>query len=232
MDAGVGVSGPRRLPSAWLSETVTLEIELCFSRRLAIGAFAGLTMLTTAIAAPLMTMDDYETIPPKHSDVEAKLSSSATTLGKAIEAALKSTGGGVAESAMFATDADGRPMIDVAVFNNGEKMIISINPSEGVVMKSTKVRRFPGEPVSGDWVETASGLKYYDIVKGTGENAAERVDDGQGALQRLAGGRHDVRQFRAAWSADRLPVEPRDCGLDGRCRFDEGRRQAQADHSV
>ena len=140
-----------------------------FSRRAAIGAFAGLTMLTTAIAAPLMTMvEDYETIPPKHSDVEAQLRSSTTQLGKAIEVALAAHEGSVAESASFGTDADGRAVVNITMYHDGEKAVVSVNPADGAVMDSKKISRFPGEAVSGDWVETDSGLKYYDIVKGTG----------------------------------------------------------------
>ena len=140
-----------------------------FSRRAAIGAFAGLTMLTTAIAAPLMTMDqDYETIPPKHADVEAQIRSSATQLTKAIEAALKANEGGVAEAASFGTDADGRAVVNVTLYHDGMKSIIAVNPADGAVMDSTSISRFPGAPVSGEWTETASGLKYYDIVEGTG----------------------------------------------------------------
>jgi FKBP-type peptidyl-prolyl cis-trans isomerase len=36
------------------------------------------------------------------------------------------------------------------------------------VRTSTVVPRFPGDPVEGDSIETASGLRYFDLVEGTG----------------------------------------------------------------
>ncbi|MCH8165065.1 MAG: FKBP-type peptidyl-prolyl cis-trans isomerase [Planctomycetes bacterium] len=34
------------------------------------------------------------------------------------------------------------------------------------------VPRFPGDPVQGDWIETDSGLKYFDLVQGDGPQPA------------------------------------------------------------
>ena len=42
--------------------------------------------------------------------------------------------------------------------------------ADGTIAKKTEVPRFPGDPVSGEWVETPSGLKYYDIREGDGDS--------------------------------------------------------------
>ena len=39
---------------------------------------------------------------------------------------------------------------------------------DGKITRQEEVTRFPGWEVSGDWTETASGLKYYDVVIGEG----------------------------------------------------------------
>ena len=41
-------------------------------------------------------------------------------------------------------------------------------PQDGVIARKEEISRFPGWAVSGDWTETDSGLKYYDIVIGEG----------------------------------------------------------------
>ena len=39
---------------------------------------------------------------------------------------------------------------------------------DGKITRQDEVTRFPGWEVSGDWTETDSGLKYYDVVIGEG----------------------------------------------------------------
>jgi FKBP-type peptidyl-prolyl cis-trans isomerase len=39
---------------------------------------------------------------------------------------------------------------------------------DGSIARKEEIPRFPGWPVSGDWTETESGLKYYDITVGDG----------------------------------------------------------------
>ena len=39
---------------------------------------------------------------------------------------------------------------------------------DGAIKRKDKISRFPGWAITGDWTETASGLKYYDILIGEG----------------------------------------------------------------
>jgi FKBP-type peptidyl-prolyl cis-trans isomerase len=51
--------------------------------------------------------------------------------------------------------------------NGGEVRAFDVSGS-GQIMSDVEIPRFPGWEVAGDWTETDSGLKYYDIVIGEG----------------------------------------------------------------
>ena len=44
----------------------------------------------------------------------------------------------------------------------------SINANDGTVVSDTEKPRFPGAPFTGELIETKSGLKYTELVEGTG----------------------------------------------------------------
>jgi uncharacterized membrane protein YkoI len=136
-------------------------------KTLAMSAIAAVTL--TGTLAMMMTPggQDFETIPPPHKTVESTLRDAPVSLGKAIEIATGKTGG-ICQSAALDLAAD-PPNYNLVVYNEGMKKNITIDTTSGSILNSTEVARFPGMPVSGDWTETDTGLKYYDIVVGDGE---------------------------------------------------------------
>ncbi|MHC4416583.1 MAG: FKBP-type peptidyl-prolyl cis-trans isomerase [Planctomycetota bacterium] len=62
--------------------------------------------------------------------------------------------------------------IDVVAFAGGEKHQLVVDASTGDIRSDRVVPRFPGDPVDGQWAETDSGLKYFDIVVGDGPQPA------------------------------------------------------------
>ena len=58
--------------------------------------------------------------------------------------------------------------IKVVVVAGSEMHDIVVDAMKGNVMSDTIVPRLPGEAVDGEPIETASGLKYYDMVEGDG----------------------------------------------------------------
>lgn len=126
------------------------------------GAFA-----LNAPIAPGMQGADYESIPPHPAEVEKQLKGCSGTLAAAVEAASQHVGG----SAMSASIDLGAipPAAEVRVYADGVAHRVTVNLETGDVTSSDSVPRFPGEPVEGDWTETDSGLKYYDLVEGDGE---------------------------------------------------------------
>ncbi len=58
--------------------------------------------------------------------------------------------------------------IYVTVFSGGSKNKLRIDAMTEAVLSEEIEPRFPGDPVSGDWTQTDSGLRYFDIVVGSG----------------------------------------------------------------
>jgi len=123
---------------------------------------------------------DYSAIPPKPADVQAALSACSVSLPQAIATAEKSVEGGKARSASAITEGNGTKVsgYQIVVYGktNSEKIIV--NSETGEITGTTAVPRFPGEAVTGDWTETDSGLRYFDIKVGEGESpssAASKV---------------------------------------------------------
>lgn len=136
---------------------------------LSVLALTGLG-LAVATMAPNAAPDDYEAIPPAPAETERAvrdLDHSLTELIQRAEEAL----GGVAHSAAVDTNAT-PPTATVTVYAEGRAWRIILNAESGEITDRTEMPRFPGEPVEGDWTETATGLKYFDIVEGEGEKPA------------------------------------------------------------
>jgi hypothetical protein len=134
---------------------------------LAIGALAVASTAAILWAAG----GDYETIPPEAATVESMINGAKVDLVKAIEIVRKEKGGVVA-SAGFNLDQE-PPTISVVSFAGGEKRELVVDAATGAIKSDRIVPRFPGEPVEGmEWIETDSGLKYFDIVCGDGPKPA------------------------------------------------------------
>lgn len=124
-----------------------------------------LLLLAPAVAAaPLFFANtDYETIPPEPARSQARLKEQRLSLAKGVELIAKATEGEVSEARM---DLDGGTIIATA-YGHGKAWSITMN-QDGKITRQEEVPRFPGWEVTGDWTETDSGLKYYDITVGEG----------------------------------------------------------------
>ena len=112
--------------------------------------------------------DDYESLPPEPAIVYAELGAMKTSLAAAIgkaEAAVM----GRASSAALAAD---HKSYAIDVFTESSQHSVAIDANTGEVLSDEATPRFPGKPVTGNWTETASGLKYYDIKVGDGPSPA------------------------------------------------------------
>ncbi|MEM7229384.1 MAG: FKBP-type peptidyl-prolyl cis-trans isomerase [Planctomycetota bacterium] len=138
-------------------------------RRTAFTAAAiGLAAAAPALLSPA-PRGDYETIPRAFDKVEMDLRSYSMNLSEAIALAEKESGG-IAASAQIA--ADGSNAWDVRVFHDNNSTRFLIDAMSGSVTEQINMSRFPGMDVEGDWTETDSGLKYYDIIEGSGDMPA------------------------------------------------------------
>jgi peptidylprolyl isomerase len=132
------------------------------SARLRISVLLVLLTFLTGGAATA----DPSAIPQDPAELQAALSGTEGLAG-AIAAAEKAAGEGEAVQAQFVS-ATNQVIVTVARAD-GMFSRVTINMSDGDIVSVEDQGRFPGDPVSGDWTETESGLKYYDIVVGTGE---------------------------------------------------------------
>ncbi|RKZ15849.1 hypothetical protein DRQ53_07860, partial [bacterium] len=112
---------------------------------------------------------DPSAIPPDPAAVQAELAAGEGLSG-AIGAAEKAAGGGEAVSASF--DSANKQIVVTVARADGMFSTVTISTTDGDILNIEERGRFPGDPVSGDWTETDSGLKYYDIVVGDGETPA------------------------------------------------------------
>lgn len=137
------------------------------------AAACGLTLLTAVCASPIAAPTggtDYTTLPASPRVMEQMLKKCAVTLTEAIETAKKNTGG-VIKSASFDFESN-PPRIEVLTYAEGKAYKVIVDSGTGEVRETTSMPRFPGDPVSGEPVSTASGLMYYDMVVGTGKQPA------------------------------------------------------------
>ncbi len=124
-------------------------------------ALLASTTLLAGAAAPRAL--DKTSLPPEAAEAH-QLLSSRTPLTKAITAAEQDTGG-LAREASYGESGD----VSVDVFTPAEHFEVVVDGKSGAVKSKRTIPRFPGAPVSGQWTELPSGLKYFDLVVGTGE---------------------------------------------------------------
>jgi uncharacterized membrane protein YkoI len=56
----------------------------------------------------------------------------------------------------------------VMVYGGSKAFEVVINATDGTIVRDTEKPRFPGAPMAGELTELPSGLKYFDLVEGTG----------------------------------------------------------------
>ena len=127
-------------------------------------ALVPFSLLLVGAAAFTARVADYESIPAEPAIVYAELGAMNTSLSAAIGKAEAATMG----RAMSASLSNDRQSFSIDVFTDGSRHAVSIDAGTGEVIANESTPRFPGKAVSGNWVETASGLKYYDIKVGDG----------------------------------------------------------------
>ena len=126
------------------------------------GIVTGLTYLLNDV--------DYATIPAKASVAHDALAGASVSLNDAAITAAGAIDDGRVEKIEAVLAGDKVTQYKALVYGTDMKRNITVDATSGEITDSTIIPRFPGEAVTGDWTETASGLKYYDIKVGDGES--------------------------------------------------------------
>lgn len=130
---------------------------------------AGLGAGAENLRSPVILPADYTTIPASPVDMAAQVATGKVTLVQAIDAATRATGG-VAGSAQIGGPR-GAPIYEVVTYVDGKAYLVVVDGQSGAVTSKTEVHRFPGDPTQDDWVESPTGLKYFELRPGTGDKA-------------------------------------------------------------
>lgn len=135
---------------------------------------AVFTAVSICFAAGSAVATDLGAIPPDPAAVHAALGK--MPMGDLLKLAEQAAGGRASGAELdFAAD---RVHVTVARAD-GTNAVVVVSLENGAIVSNEAKNRFPGDPVQGDWTQTASGLKYFDLVVGDGEmptSAASRVE--------------------------------------------------------
>jgi len=128
----------------------------------ALGALAAGALAAGILLAPV----DYSLTPYPFSRIHHAMTTGEVNLTKAIEITQEATGG-VAASA--STDFLSSPIeFKVSAYTADKGWDVTIN-ADGTIKEKKELSDIPGDPVTGDWVVTTSGLRYFDLKVGEGE---------------------------------------------------------------
>jgi peptidylprolyl isomerase len=124
------------------------------------------SVLTLTAAAFVFTPGgvDLTSMPLEPAIVEAQAAK--LSLSQAIEKAEKATGS-KAGSAQISF-AKGKASFDVLVYGGGKSQRVIVDGDNGEISATLPGPGFPGDPITGPILETASGLRYFDVQAGTG----------------------------------------------------------------
>ena len=127
-------------------------------------ATSGLLLCGAAVTTALLVPQDYESIPNSPAAEHARLAGLGKGLTEAIALA-EAAADGHASSASLAGDP---PAFVVEVYTAEAHHQVTVAADDGRVLSNDVIPQFPGRAVEGEWTETPSGLKYWDIVVGEG----------------------------------------------------------------
>lgn len=114
---------------------------------------------------------DLTTLPPEPGEMVAKIDTCTTPLAECVTIAEEATGGKVAGVSYDFTNEF--PVAIVDAYTDASRVELSINATNGAVLKTATFPRFPGWELSEEkMVTTDSGLMYFDLEEGEGEPAA------------------------------------------------------------
>jgi peptidylprolyl isomerase len=122
-----------------------------------------------AVRAPGGPGFDYRTVPPPHARTEARLRAESIGLARAIEIAVRETGGGVVASAAHVRRTEPLDAISLLVHHDGLATRLLLESGSGAVLERRSVPRLPGAAVEGEPIDGPDGVSWYVLEEGRGD---------------------------------------------------------------
>lgn len=127
-----------------------------------LACFVGFT--AGAFLAPRADID-LTRMPPKPSEIHAKLTGVKTDLATAIQLAAKETNA-IPRRAEVSSSGD----VEIELFSATDHLAVVVDGQTGTIKKNEKQEfQMPGQAATTELMTTPSGLMYYELVEGTGE---------------------------------------------------------------
>lgn len=124
---------------------------------------------TVAVRMPGGPGFDYRTVPPPHAATEARLRAGSIGLARAIEIAVRETGGGIVASAAHVRRTEPLDAISLLVHHDGLATRLLLESRTGTVLERQGVPRLPGAAVEGEPVAGPAGVTWYVLQEGQGD---------------------------------------------------------------
>ena len=124
-------------------------------------------LMAAACGFAAVLAKDAATLPPDPAAIGHKVSNSKVSLIDAIKAAEKETKG-KATSASATLDNDKLEYLVEVFVDNARKQVHVDDTGKATQSEELSLNRWPGDPVTGEPVKTASGLMYYELKAGSG----------------------------------------------------------------
>lgn len=131
-------------------------------KKLLLAGLAAATLTGLSLATYNLVGPDYTSLPPKPAEYARHLGGLKTTMTAAIQTAEKEAAGR-ASAARIEGD---RILVDV--YNSAGHLEIAVSAMDGTIVAKRKIPWLPGDAPITEWVTTDSGLKYAEIVEGSG----------------------------------------------------------------
>jgi len=123
-----------------------------------------------AFAVPLALEKDHTTVVPDKTMIaqtNRELSATKVSLADAVALVAKDTDAVVSRAEYKL--AAGKGVYDVSAFGDGKAWNCTVDATTGAVTKNElPAYTFPGDAVAGEWITTASGLRYTELKAGSG----------------------------------------------------------------
>jgi len=126
----------------------------------------ALTLASLLVVAGPALATDYSRLPEPPAAMAERLGALEMSLADAIAKAESSVDGHASEARLDFSGAS--PLAIVTVYNAENGWEVVLDTASGAVLEKNAIPGMPGEMVTGEIHTTESGLKYVDLVEGTG----------------------------------------------------------------